>query len=263
MKSKDLWNVLALFFLSIALVTYMSEPFTKLHYITVATKPHPVLQIIQDRIRIEGSHVTVLGLEENRDIGWNAKANFGIKLREVYTFLQNPNLRANDIVLFTDAYDVALVGTQKEILQRYKQFHSPVVFGGETFCHPDSGRAAHYTSTQGTPFPYLNSGLFIGRVWALRKCMAGYSYQDAEDDQRFWTNAYFKHKHLITIDTHAKLFLNCAGLEHKKIVYDRFKRRLVYTEISSQPLLLHANGKDKSYLYTVIGRWKEPTKQDS
>lgn len=251
------WQAVFLFVLSIAVLTYMNEPFTSLHYITIATKPHPVLQKIQDTVRMHGEKVHVLGLEENREIGWKSKANFGIKLREVHRYLQTPTLRPNDVILFTDAYDVALIGTQRDILQRYKQFHSPIVFGGEQYCHPDADRATQYTTTRGTPFPYLNSGLFIGRVWALRKCMEGYSYEDSEDDQRFWTNVYFKHRSLITIDTHAKLFLNCAGLEKKQILYNRFKQTLFYSGTDTRPLLLHANGSDKSYLYSVIGRWKE------
>lgn len=249
---------LVIILISITILVYMYEPFARMYYMTVATKSHPVLEKIKDKILLEGQTLHIRGLEENRDIGWKGKGNFGIKLREVYTFLQQSHLNSKDIVLFTDAFDVALVRPQKEIMKRYKEFHTPIVFGAEKGCHPDKERAGEYTRTQGEPFPYLNSGLFIGRVWALRKCMEGYSYEDKEDDQRYWTNKYFQYPELITLDTKAKLFLNCAFVDKKYMEYDRFEQKLVYRETGTQPMVIHANGHDKSYLHVVIERWQEP-----
>lgn len=237
------WQAVFLFVVSIAILTYMNEPFTSLHYITIATKPHPVLQKIQDTARMHGEKVHVLDTTSNPMIALSL-------------YLQTPTLRPNDVILFTDPYNVALVGSQREILQRYKQFHSPIVIGGAHVCSPDADRASQYTATRGTPFPYVNSGLLIGRVWALRTCMA-VSANEMEDTERFWTNVYFKNRSLITIDTHAKLFLSCDGIQKKQILYDRFKRTLLYTETDTRPLILHAKGADKSHLYSVIGRWKE------
>jgi len=259
----DLWHAMILFLLSMTVlfIHNILHKNTPIHYITVATKPHPVLTHIQDSCHLNGEDVKVLGLKEARDIGWKGKGNFGIKLRELHTFIQNPKLNDNDIILFSDAYDVAITGNQKEIKRRFLTFQNPIVFGAEKECHPDKNRASLYGTKLGVEFPYLNSGLFIGRVWALRQCMAGYKYKDAEDDQRFWTTQYFKRRDLIELDHHAKIFLNCAFVDQKDIDYNKHTRLLTYSKTQTHPLMIHANGDDKSFLHDVIGRWSEEGKE--
>ena len=207
---------------------------------TVATKPHPVLDKIQEKMYLEGQTLHVRGFHGE-----------GNKLHEIYTFLQQGHLNNKDIVLFTEAHDVALIRPQKEILKRYKEFHTPIVFGAEK---TSQVRAEEY-KTQGEPFPYLNSGVFIGRVWALRKCMENYTN---EDPQQFWTEKYFQYPDLIILDTKAKLFLSCKGIDKKLMEYHRFDQKLIYNETGTQPMVVHANCADKSYLHVVIDRWQEP-----
>ena len=260
----ELWNVMILFgiIITIILVQKLINVQSKFYYITIATKPHPVLTKLLDASHSFGEDIKVLGLQENKDIGWNKKGNFGIKLREVHQFLQKPELGANDIVFFSDAYDVAQIGSQKEIEWRFKYlFQKPIVFGAEKSCHPDKDRVSEYgLQLPGTEFSFLNSGLFVGRVWALRQCFAGYKYEDAEDDQRYWTTQYFKRRDLIELDTHARIFLNCAFVEQDDIVWDSFNNRVTYRRTQTHPLMVHANGHDKSFLYPFIGRWSEPPK---
>ena len=221
----------------------MSSINQKLHYITVATKPHPILDMIKGRIETQGENINVLGLEENRNIGWNAYANFGVKLREVYMYIWNVDLDPEDIILFTDAYDVIYCGNQNEIIKRYLELNSPIIFGAETMCNPDPSRETEYMN-RNVQFPYLNSGLYIGRVWALRECMIGYSFNDADDDQRYWTNYFFKRDDLIKLDYHNSLFLNTAGINIKEIEWNgnvaKYKDKT--------PMFVHVNGPDKSEL---------------
>jgi len=221
----------------------MSNLQNNFHYITVATKPHPILELIKTRVENQGEKITILGLEENRNIGWNAYANFGVKLREVYMYIWNVDLDPDDIVLFTDAYDVIYCGNQNEIIKRYLEFDKPIVFGAETMCNPDPNRENEYKNRD-LQFPYLNSGLYIGRVWALRECMIGYSYNDADDDQRYWTNYFFKRDDLIALDHDNSLFLNSAGIPIKEIQWDG----TVATYKNKKPMFVHVNGPDKSDL---------------
>ena len=260
-----IWHAMMLFLLSMTIlfIHFLLNNNTPLHYITVATKPHPVLTHIQDACHSHGNEVKVLGLEEDRDIGWKADGNFGIKLREVHTFINNPKLADSDIVLFSDAYDVAVMGNQADIKRRFLMFQKPIVFGAEKACHPDKHLASKYDSSHGCEFPYLNSGLFIGRVWALRRCMTEYKFKDDEDDQRFWTNKYFKHRELIELDHHARLFLTSSGLNEKTdIDWDSNKGQLTCNITHSHPLMLHVPGKDKTILYSVIGRYNEEGKEN-
>jgi hypothetical protein len=228
---------------------------TPIHYITIATKPHPVLTHIQNSCKLYGDNVTVLGLEENRIIGWRTGGNFGIKLRELYTFINNPDLSDSDIILFSDAYDVAILGSQEEIKRRFLTFQKPIVFGAEKNCHPDAHLASKYDSPSGVEFPYLNSGLFIGRISALKICMAEYKYVDNINDQAFWTTMYLNNRDLIELDYYAKIFLNCIFVQKNDIDYNNTTKVLTYSKTQTNPLMIHANGPDKSYLYNIIGNW--------
>ena len=262
-NNKVPWQALLLFTLSIALLIFKnsSKRNTKLHQITFATRPHPVLTKLEDRVHSFGQEIHILGLQENRDIGWRSgKRNFGIKLRELADFIKKTDLEPNDILLVSDAYDVAMIRSQDEIRRRYETlFSMPIVFGAETNCHPDPNLIPQYGyHLPSEIFPYLNSGLFIGRVWAIRQCLQGYTYKDQESDQHYWTKQYLKHRDLIELDTGAKLFLNCHGIDPKDIVYDSVSETVYFKPYGTYPLFVHANGTDRSYLYPIIGRWAEP-----
>jgi hypothetical protein len=215
---------------------------SKLFYITVATKPHPVLDKIKEIVNRNKEKIYVLGLHENRTIGWEGHQNFGVKLREVSDFLKGPFLDPDDIVLFTDAYDVVYCGTQREITQRYEKFNKPIIFGCEKQCNPDPKRASEYKFTD-TEFPYLNSGMFIGKVWALRKCILEYKYNDKDDDQRFWTTRFFENPDLIGLDYKNELFLNTVDMDERFFILDKEENIAVYK--GATPIFVHVNGPDK------------------
>jgi hypothetical protein len=221
--------------------------FDRFHYITIATKPHPVLQHLQKKVESNGETITVLGMQEQRAIGWENHQRFGVKLREVYEFLKRPDLLPNDIVMFTDAYDVIYCGDKEEIIRRYFTFNKPIVFGCETECNPDPARESEY-AFRNAEFPFLNSGMFIGRVWALRQCMEGYVYDDYHDDQRFWTTQFFEHPDLIELDYRNLLFLNTHGIESR---FFNYKSGVVFYK-SANPMFFHVNGPDKQILDKYI-----------
>ena len=214
-----------------------------LYYITIATKPHPVLENLKRVVEKNDEILTVLGEKEGRPIGWDSHGTFGIKLREVYDFIHQPNIAETDIILFTDAYDVAYCGRQKDILDRYLTFSKPIVFGSEAYCNPMPELATQYVFRT-TEFPYLNSGLFIGRAGALRICMSGYVYNDKHDDQLFWTRKLLAHPDLIELDYNNKLFLNTAGFDDTTFFWDH-QTSIAYYK-GKNPIFVHVNGPDKS-----------------
>lgn len=210
-----------------------------LYYITLATKPHRVLDRLQERI----PEIIVLGKEEDRQIGWEGSQNFGLKLKTVSDFVNRHPMYPHDIVLFTDAYDVACCGSLSELLKRFKTFHKPIVFGAETFCNPDPQMAAKYKNTHDYEFPYLNSGFFIGYVWALQYCISAYEYNDGDDDQRYWTKQYLENNDLIELDYFNRMVLNTAGMDASGFAYKKEENRATYK--SRNPLFVHINGPDK------------------
>jgi hypothetical protein len=190
-----------------------------IHYITVASKSHPVLTKIQDKCHSHGEEVTVLK-----------------SMSEVHRFINNHELGEYDIVLFSYSEDVAIVSSQKEIKKRYLTFNKPIYFS--------SGSKSGINE--------LNSSIFIGRVWALRRCMATYK----DDDEQFWNKAYFKHNDLIELDSHSKLFLTARDLDEKTdISWDLYRSRLTCNINHSHPLMVHVPGNDKAVLYSIIGRY--------
>ena len=215
----------------------------KLYYITIATKPHIILEKIKQKVQENKEDIYVLGTQENRPIGWNAKGNFGIKLKEVKDFLLNQPLNNDDVILFTDAYDVIYCSNHSEILKNFYEFDHPIVFGAETECNPDPSQAIKYT-IRDKEFSYLNSGLYIGYVWAIKQCILEYEYNDQHDDQLYWTLQYFKHPNLITLDYNNKLFLNTYNMNMDFYSYDG-QKEIIKIEFL---VLFYVNGPNKSEL---------------
>lgn len=219
------------------------------YYITVATLPHPVLENLKRQVQMHHGTIRVLGSDENRPIGWQSRGNFGIKLGKLFDFLQDTTIPDAAIILFTDAYDVACFGDHAEILAKYASFSSPIVFGGEKHCNPDPSRRSDYPSPNlTTEFPFLNSGLFIGRAWALRECMEGYVYNDEHDDQRYWTGKYLRSPDMISIDHCAELFLNTVDMNMDAFSWDNHRVR--YNDRS--PTFVHVNGPDKQMIHLFM-----------
>ena len=224
----------------------------KLHYITVATKPHKVLDAIKHKVSELGETISILGEHEDRFIGWEGTGNFGVKLREVSDFLKRPELDPLDIVLFTDAYDVVYCGDRNELLRRYLLFTKPIVFGSENMCQPDEHLRTQYPNLN-TEFPFLNSGMFIGRVWALRKCMENYEYVDAVEDQRFWTDKFLNsHKDLIELDYDNLLFLNTVNINLNEFLFEKYGAFTIIMYRTANPMFVHINGPDKRLINELI-----------
>ena len=217
------------------------------YYITIATKPNIVLNNLKKTVEKNGESIIVLGEKENRVIGWESKQNFGVKLKEVHNFIKNPDLNKRDIVLFTDAYDIAYFGNKNEIIKRFKNLNMPIIFGCEKYCFPDPHLKTNYF-IRDKEFPYLNSGMFIGYVEDLRKCIGNYSYNDSDDDQRFWTNEFFKYPGIIGLDYNNDLFLNMHDIEMQDFSFEN--KTVLYK--NRNPLFIHVNGPDKTMIYDFL-----------
>jgi hypothetical protein len=220
-----------------------------LYYITVATKPHPVLDHLKLCVEKNKETIHVLGESENRAIGWESHQNFGIKLREVCDYLKRSELQEDDIILFTDAYDVIYLLDKTTILERFVEFEKPIVFGCEKYCFPDPIRNTEYMEKD-KEFSYLNSGMFIGRVWALRRCIGDYIFDDNHDDQRYWTTKFFANPDLIELDYMNRLFLNIYDINMREFYFDKEKRKANYK--GREPVFIHINGPDKTEVNQYI-----------
>jgi len=183
----------------------------------------------------------------------NGSRKLGLKLKLFYDFIMIPEINDNEIVLFIDAYDVFYSGNASETLKRYNELLSknnkPIIFGAECCCYPDASKSSLYPKTS-SAFRFLNSGLFMGKIWAFRECMSDYIYDDDVNDQLWWTEMFLgeKGKRLIQLDYDCSLFLNCVWIDEKELTYEYDEKtsdlKVFYSKIKT-PQFVHGNGPSK------------------
>lgn len=224
----------------------------KIFLVTVSTKQHPSLERWKKSALKHGFNPKVLGLHEKKTykdplIG---KAEFGMKLRYFYKYVKS--LRPYDIVLFTDAWDVIIIGDCEKIYKDYKSFNKDIVFGGETifggFCDifNISNIFDIFKYDLSKPFPCLNSGVIIGKAGTIKDLIEKYTEKtidDSVDDQILWRKIYLENKDKIAIDSKAKLVLNTCLTSKKNYVYE--DNIFTYKGTNTQPSIIHAQGPEK------------------
>jgi len=215
-----------------------------LHFVTVATREHPMLELLQSTLAKKKYTLDILGLEMNKKIGWEAHGNLGLKLKLFCEYIHLPKLEKDDIVIYLDAYDVIFAGTKDILLERFQKFQTPIVFGAETSCFPNELENRYPLSTSGFPFRYLNSGLCIGKVWALRECFIDYIYEDSINDQYWWKLKFLERPDLIDLDYTNTLFLNCNGVDKNSIQLEND----IISYNKKHPQVLHFNGTSKAIM---------------
>jgi len=212
-----------------------------MHIIAVATKPHPMLELLTQQIKDGGGTLIPLGLDLNTNIGWEGSGNWGIRLKLIHNFLNEHD--PEDIVLFMDAYDVVFKGDVQTILERYATFDKPIIFGAEKNCSPSVFQSKYPEHTKDYTFRYLCAGLFIGKISALRECFQEYVYVDTMDDQAWWKQKFLDRPDLIELDYHNTLFMNCCNVDKHTIILED---KIQYND--KNPLFLHFNGPSKAIM---------------
>jgi hypothetical protein len=174
----------------------------------------------------------VLGMNENKEI----RDKFGFKLRYLNNMLHKEFVKDDDIVLYTDAYDILLNDSITTIEERFLAMNVPILFGAERGCWPDALRCYSY-KTLGNDFPYLNAGAFMGYAKDLKNMLLGHRYCEDEDDQRFWTSMFLAGAP-IHLDMDCSIFFNCYIVppEEYCIKDGKFKFN------DKSPAVIHFNG---------------------
>ena len=100
----------------------------------------------------------------------------------------------SEVLVFLDGYDTFLSDNLDEILYRYKEWNTEIIFSSERFCWLNELIAPELkalNTNQDTPFQYLNSGMYIGRVGRLKELFAEPLKND-DDDQLYVQKQYLK-----------------------------------------------------------------------
>ncbi len=147
-------------------------------------------------------------------------------------------LPSHHVILFVDGYDVFFAGDLDTITRRYFGFGRKILFAAESNLWPDQTVLHPITSTK---YRYLNSGIFMAEVGALRAMLTEPIPNDG-DDQLYFQQQYLSGRHDIGLDHECYVF-QCHEQEMGK------KGELLHNAATATcPRIYHGNGGDHAKL---------------
>lgn len=220
----------------------------KLLVVTVATQETDGFRRFMRSARQFNYTVKVLGRgEEWKGGDYMSTPGGGQKVRLLKEAL--PEIKEDTIILFIDSYDVVFASGPKELLKKFQQAKSRVVFSSETLIWPDRHLEDKYPHIrEGNRF--LGSGGFIGYLPNVKELVADWSGEDNESDQLFFTKIYInpeKRKSInITLDSKCRLFQNLHGaLDEVVLKFEDSRSRARNMLYDTLPVVVHGNGPTK------------------
>ena len=207
----------------------------KTHVITVGTDRKKCANL-NDSAMINGIHPKNLG----KTVDWKGTdmsgPGGGMKINLIKEHIKT--LPDNDIVLFTDAYDVFYADDLETIVNRYLGFHTKVLFAAEPDCWPDSNLADKFPKSE-TKYRFLNSGIFIGEVRELKRIFEE-EIENNGDDQLYIHNKFLSNEFDIKLDYEAYIF-QCHDLNVRKDGNQIFN-----PDTRSYSCIYHGNGGEEA-----------------
>jgi hypothetical protein len=164
-----------------------------------------------------------------------------VQLRE---FLE-PLRQEYRTVFVTDVADVLILAKKEEILDKFADYHSPLVMSAEREHWPDEGIAGDFPEDP-NGYRWPNAGQYIGRMedvvqsldWLLNKYR---SYHPGMDNsQPWWSWAYVRNELEFVLDRECRLFQTMSGGADGHVVIEG--DRLLNTMTGNYPCSVHFNG---------------------
>jgi len=223
-----------------------SDGIDRFMVITVATEENEALDRFKHSCHVNNIPYKILGLGQEWTGG---PAENGVLLQpggaQKINLLKEelksyPDL-GNHIIMFTDSYDVLFNDGPKNIVKKFREMESAVVFSAEKTCWPDEGLKDKYPMTM-SEYRFLNSGGFIGYGDHINKIINKVEVGNDYDDQLYYTERFFESlegdKNII-LDHQQDLFQTLGNaVESVKVVDGK-----VYNhETNSYPMVIHGNG---------------------
>ena len=180
-----------------------------IHAVTVGTDEDKCEKLYRSAA-YHGIEFTNLGKDKKWTGGDMTIRGGGQKINMLKKYIKD--LPDRDVVFFCDAYDVFMADNLNEMIYRYLEIGHKILFGAERICWPNedlidkhqSVNKEHYPNLS-TPYQYLNSGTFIGRVSELKRIFSSPISND-DDDQLYCQNAYLSEQYDMCIDTDNYIF---------------------------------------------------------
>ncbi|XP_044134254.1 procollagen-lysine,2-oxoglutarate 5-dioxygenase 1 [Bufo gargarizans] len=231
-----------------------SSPADNLLVLTVATEETDGFRRFQRSAQCFNYKVKVMGSGEE----WHGD---GQKVRLLKTALEQYADNEELVILFAESYDTVFASGPGELLKKFKQAKSKVVFLAEAVAYPERRLEPKYPSViEGKRF--LGSAAFIGYASHLHKLVSDWDGADEDSDQLFYTKIFLdpvkREKINITLDHRCRIFQNLHGSEGDVVL--KFEngrvraRNMVYDTL---PVLINGNGPSKllmNYMGNYIPR---------
>ena len=160
----------------------------------------------------------------------------GQKLVDLKAYIENNNLPEHDVILFTDAFDVFYYSNLPTIVGRFLAMKTEVLFSAERWLWPDT--SLQFPSSH-TPYRYLNSGTFIGRVGEIRR-MLDFPLENSQDDQLFLQKRFLSGRYDASLDYEGYIFCTNEDQAFRK-------GSAIYNPITGcHSCIYHGNGGEKA-----------------
>ena len=223
-----------------------SDGIDRFMVITVATEENEALDRFKHSCHVNNIPYKILGIGQEWTGG---PAENGVLLQpggaQKINLLKEelksyPDL-GNHIIMFTDSYDVLFNDGPKNIVKKFREMESTVVFSAEKTCWPDESLEEKYPITM-SEYRFLNSGGFIGYGDHINEIINKVEVGNDYDDQLYYTERFFDSlegdKNII-LDHQQDLFQTLGNaVESVKVVDGK-----VYNhETNSYPMVIHGNG---------------------
>lgn len=179
-----------------------------------------------------------------------------------------------DTLIVSDSYDVIFTAHPDEIGEKFGG-GDEVMFNAEKGLFPRSDLTAAFPDP-GTPWRYLNSGLFIGKPANILAMLEAMNLDDIHDDHRsddilhgggggmvntndqgWYQFAFAAHPVPMVLDTNCEVFqtLSACAADEFDIAGDKFRN----VATGTYPLAWHFNGGSKNDLLpTFLAKWGLP-----
>lgn len=234
---------------------YHSNNFNKnIQVVTVASDPTDGYKRFVESCNVYNFPYVVLGMDQPWEWDMTVAPGGGKKVNLFKKYLSNFNNDDESLIIFSDSYDVVLNSNPDEILDKYQKMNSDIIFSAEPLIWPNRSLSSRFKKPLNqSPYIYLNSGGFIGKISDLKRITLS-ELSDSDDDQLYYQLVYLNSIEnpsdiKIILDHNCYIFQTLSTL-FEDITVDESKSRIKNRLFPSHnPSIIHGNGGVNSKLF--------------
>lgn len=163
---------------------------------------------------------------------------FGSKLIGVYNYLKE-HIEVERFV-FADAFDVVVMGTEQELIEKIGWWHDKVILSCEKGLWPPQLHAfrSKYRES-GSPFNFINSGVYISSRENFLSLMNDFPVNYDHDDQLWLNICYLLEPERFVADFNQVAFNSHSFIADGEYTYNNGRVQIM----GNEPVFVHKNGR--------------------